>query len=189
MDGSHVDTLARAIAQRGTRRWLVRLVATLPLGGALTTRSADEAAAERPIDRLQRRTPQRNRQQRNTRKHNNNQNNNQNNNNGGGGGGGNGGQGGTCDCPGDLTCLPNGACGRVCADGSGCAGCTPTGSVCPPPARSGPSLSFCLWPDQTCDNTIACNPNERSFCSPGLACLQTACTPSAYRCVQVADCP
>jgi hypothetical protein len=77
----------------------------------------------------------------------------------------------------------------VCADGSGCAGCTPMGSVCPPPARSGPSLSFCLWPDQTCDNTIACNPNERSFCSPGLACLQTACTPSAYRCVQVADCP
>jgi hypothetical protein len=45
MDGSHVDTLARAIAQRGTRRWLVRLVATLPLGGVLITRGADEAAA------------------------------------------------------------------------------------------------------------------------------------------------
>ena len=35
MDGSDFDTLTRAIAQRGTRRWLVRLVATLPLGGVL----------------------------------------------------------------------------------------------------------------------------------------------------------
>ena len=49
MDPSAFDTVARAIAQTGTRRWLVRLVATLPLGGVLTTIGADEAAAERPI--------------------------------------------------------------------------------------------------------------------------------------------
>jgi hypothetical protein len=65
MDPSAFDSVARAIAQSGTRRWLVRLVATLPLG-VLTRRGADEAAAERPIDRVQGRTPQRNRKQRNT---------------------------------------------------------------------------------------------------------------------------
>jgi hypothetical protein len=185
MDGSDFDTLTRAIAQRGTRRWLVRLVATLPLG-VLTTIGADEAAAERPIDRIQRRTQQRNRKRRNTRK-NNNKNNNQNNNNGGGGSGHLGAPTlGTCDCPSDLICMPNGSCGRTCVDGTGCAGCTPTGSVCPPPWFE---LSFCLAPEQTCDNTIPCNPNEPSFCSRGFECLHTACAPSAFHCMQIAVCP
>src|SRR5215207_7437574 len=91
MDASAFDTLAHAVATTGTRRRLMTLLAALPLGGALTIRGAEEAAAERPIDRVQRRTKQRNRKQRNQRSGNNN---NQNNNNGGGGGGGNGGGGG-----------------------------------------------------------------------------------------------
>ena len=49
----------------GTRRRLVTLLVALPLGGVLATLGADEAAAESPIDRMQRRTPQRNRKQRN----------------------------------------------------------------------------------------------------------------------------
>jgi hypothetical protein len=95
MDGSQFDTLARAFATTGTRRWLVRLVAALPLGGALTTLGQDEAAAERPHERLARRTQQRNRKQRTQRQQNQNQNNNDGGGgNGGGGGGGNGGGGG-----------------------------------------------------------------------------------------------
>jgi hypothetical protein len=65
MDESRFDTLARAIATSGTRRRLVTLLAALPLGAALATLSEDEAAAQRLIDRVQQRTPQRNRKQRN----------------------------------------------------------------------------------------------------------------------------
>ena len=60
--------------------WLVRsprpvpvagcwpLLAALPLGGVLAAVGAEEAGAERPLDRLRRRTQQRNRKQRNTKK-------------------------------------------------------------------------------------------------------------------------
>ena len=71
MDGSHFDTLARAIAQSGTRRRLVSLLLALPLGGVLAIVGEEEVAAERPLDRVQRRTPQRNRKQRNNNKNNN----------------------------------------------------------------------------------------------------------------------
>jgi hypothetical protein len=66
MDGSRFDTLARAIAERGTRRQLVSLLLTLPLGGVLAVADeAGEVVAERPLDRVQRRTKQRTRKQRN----------------------------------------------------------------------------------------------------------------------------
>ena len=88
MDPSGIDTLARAIAQCGTRRRLVSLLAALPLGGVLTTLGEDEVAAQQsPIDRLRQRTPQRNRKQRNNNQNNNNNNKNNNQNNNGGGGG------------------------------------------------------------------------------------------------------
>ena len=60
MDGSDFDMLTRAIAQRGTRRRLVALLAALPLGGLLRDLAQDDAAAERPTDRVHRRTQQRN---------------------------------------------------------------------------------------------------------------------------------
>jgi hypothetical protein len=75
MDESRFDTLARAIAQSGTRRRLVRLLLTLLLGGVLAV--ADEVGqvvAERPLNRVQRRTPQRTRKQHNPNQHNDNQN-------------------------------------------------------------------------------------------------------------------
>ena len=65
MDGSRFDTLARAIAQSGTRRRVVSLLLALPLGGVLAVVGTEESVAERPLDWLQRRTPQRNRKQRN----------------------------------------------------------------------------------------------------------------------------
>ena len=77
MDGSHFDTLARTIAHSGTRRRLVSLLLALPLGGVLVIAAeAGQVVAERPLDRVQRRTKQRNRKQRNQRSGNNiNQNN------------------------------------------------------------------------------------------------------------------
>jgi hypothetical protein len=63
MDPTAFDFLTQAIARRETRRWLVRLVATLPLVGVLAVEAAEERAAERPIDRVQDRTLQRSRKQ------------------------------------------------------------------------------------------------------------------------------
>ena len=60
-------------------------MASLPLLGALAVVGEEEVGAERPLDRLQRRTEQRNRKQRNERRNNNNNGNNNNNNGGGGG--------------------------------------------------------------------------------------------------------
>jgi hypothetical protein len=82
MDPVAFDTLARAIAQPGTRRRLLgRLLVGVPLLGALAPGREAALAAERPLERLQRRTPQRNRQQRNNRRRNTNTNNNKNQNN------------------------------------------------------------------------------------------------------------
>ena len=112
MDPVAFDTLARAIAQPGTRRRLLgRLLVGVPLLGALAPGGEAALAAERPLERLQRRTPQRNRQQRNNRRRNttnnnqntNNKNNNKNQNNGPG-------QGRPQNCPdGTISCyLDNG---------------------------------------------------------------------------------
>ena len=82
MDPVAFDTLARAIAQPGTRRRLLgRLLVGVPLLGALAPGGEAALAAERPLERLQRRTPQRNRQQRNNRRRNTNTNNTNNKNN------------------------------------------------------------------------------------------------------------
>ena len=65
MEPCTFDTLVRSFATVRTRRRLVTLLTPLPLASVLTTLSEDEAAAQRLIDRVQQRTPQRNRKQRN----------------------------------------------------------------------------------------------------------------------------
>jgi hypothetical protein len=148
MDPTAFDALVRTFTTRGTRRRLVALLTALPLGGLLTDLAQDDAGAERPIDRVQGRTPQRNRQQRNT-----NQNNN-NNNKGGGGGGGRTAPPNTslragppCTCGSDRVCCADGvdyccAPGQRCCDGTTCCGPAPDtfccGSEC-----CGPPATFC----------------------------------------------
>jgi hypothetical protein len=150
MDGSDFDTLARSFAHSGTRRRLVNLLLALPLGGVLTTLGGDEAVAQqRPIDRIQRRTPQRNRNQRNN---NNKNNNNKNNNKKGGGGGQN--SGNRLQNP--TTC-------RSAADCEGQACCS--GTCCQPPANQCNHISgLCCAPNCSgrqcgpdgCGNTGQC---------------------------------
>ena len=66
MDPSAFDALTRSFQTAGSRRWLLRrLVASLPLLGALAVVGEEEVGAERPHERLARRTQQRNRKQRN----------------------------------------------------------------------------------------------------------------------------
>ena len=67
MDPSAFDTLVRAFATVGSRRRLLRLVAALPFGGALLA-GEDAAGADRPHERLGRRTKQRNHKQRTERR-------------------------------------------------------------------------------------------------------------------------
>lgn len=91
MDEGTFDRMVRSLAGYRTRRRLMAVLAALPMGGLLNTSDWDDAAAERPNQRLGRRTQQRNRKQRNNNKKNRK---NKNNNNGGGGN------------VGDPTCLP-----------------------------------------------------------------------------------
>lgn len=89
MDPRQFDALVRSFATGGTRRRLLTLLTALPLGGMLVTVAGEEAAAERPHQRLGRRNKKRNRKQRHKRrrnKHNKNNNKNQNTNQPSGGG-------------------------------------------------------------------------------------------------------
>jgi hypothetical protein len=96
MDAEHVDRIAKVLGRGASRRRLLRLGSALLPVGLLAAWPREVAAAERPHERLQDRTPQRNRQQRNNRRSNtnnkndNNQNNNNQNNNDGDGSGGGG---------------------------------------------------------------------------------------------------
>jgi hypothetical protein len=131
MDPVAFDTLARAIAQPGTRRRLLgRLLVGVPLLGALAPGGEEAAAAERPLERLQGRTPQRNRQQRNNRRRN--TNNNKKNNNGGGG-----------QNSGNRLQNPNKC--RSSADCGGRACCS--GTCCQPPANQCNLAELCCAPN------------------------------------------
>jgi hypothetical protein len=178
MDPSAFDTLAHAVATTGTRRRLMTLLAALPLGGALTIRGAEEAAAERPIDRVQRRTKQRNRKQRNQRQQNQNQNQNNNNrsggngggggnNGGGGGGGGNGGGGGG----GGGTLGAPAACGQLnqpCCAGNTCSG---GDLVCVFAVGAGGVCVQCGSPQEPCCAGNTCSAGPNVICVPPI-CLQ-----------------
>src|SRR5215207_7289686 len=185
MDPSAFDTLVRAIARSGTRR---RLLAGLPLLGAIAVVGEYEAAAQRPLDRVQQRTPQRNRKQRNSNQNNNNNNNNKND----GGGGGVGDLNATCTCcPGtqvyyadaNVCCFP----GQVPFAG----GCCPRDNICnnnqgQPVCCQHRCLSGVCCP---CDRVASCQqcvvhegqtpPQARceTYCPTGQDCTPSGCLP------------
>jgi hypothetical protein len=119
MDPCAFDTLVRSLASAGTRRRLMRALVTLSLGGVVTI-APEDAAAEHPRDRLQRRAKQRNRKQRNRKQRNRRQ---RNQNNGSGGGGGSHSSTpctSTSECPANAlcaggTCVACDVCTRGCA--------------------------------------------------------------------------
>ncbi|MEZ4562447.1 MAG: hypothetical protein R2853_06885 [Thermomicrobiales bacterium] len=127
MEPSTFDTLVKSCTQGKTRRRIVALLATLPLGQMLSI-TRENASAEKPHERLRRRNKQRKRKQRNRQRRNKNQTTN-------GGGGGRLGDSGPCtpQCAG-KTCGPDGcggSCGTcaansICHDGA-CHAC----DVCP----------------------------------------------------------
>jgi hypothetical protein len=167
MDGSDFDTLTRAIAQSGTRRRLLALLAALPLGGLLTDLAQDDAAAERPTDRVHRRTQQRNQNQRNNHK-NNNKNNTKNTKNDGGSG-----RLGAPD-PCQSSCSTSALCCRGSGGGVWCCGLT---NRC---CGDGVAQKNCCMPNQTCcNNSQCCDPNQTccistqggsQCCDPQLTC-------------------
>ena len=175
MDPSGFDTLTRAIAQTGTRRWLLRLVATLPLAGALTTISEEEAAAERPIDRVQGRTPQRNRQQRNKKNNNNQNNKNKKNNNGGGGGSRR--TSSACVatgniCSQDSDCCSGNCFNFVCAERVTQCSQGGTSTQCVPPAK-GCAGGSCCYGSAGCGTSCCITPANQ--CNPQGACCAPNC--------------
>src|SRR5688500_12945867 len=87
MDMDHFDRATKILSTAGTRRGLVHLMAAVPVLGVLMAAADEEAKAERPVQRLGRRTQQRNRKRRNQRRRNTSQNQNNNDKNGGGDGG------------------------------------------------------------------------------------------------------
>jgi hypothetical protein len=188
MDGSHFDTLARSFAQTGTRRRLLTLLAALPLGGVLTTRGQDKAAAQqRPIDRLQQRTPQRNRQQRNTNQNNQNTNNKnknkKNNRNTNDGGGARLGAGDDCLTPADCAsgvCCQGTCCqppATQCNLGGLCCAPNCAGRQCGPDGCGGGGTCGSCSQCQTCSDTGHCQPAANGTpCNDGSpVCLNGQC--------------
>lgn len=158
MDPERFDALSRVLSKVGGRRGVMALLASLPLGGALTTLGQDEAAAERPNNRLQRRTRRRNQKQRNNK---NNKNNNKKNNKQ------NGGLGGS-QC---------GATGSVCAEDSDCCTINCFGFECAERVTScgqGSTATRCQPPAKGCAGETCCHGS--------LACGDTCCQGAANQC-------
>jgi hypothetical protein len=81
-DQERIDQLSRIFAAGSSRRGILRALGVVGASGLLAVVGHDAMAGERPHQRLQDRTPKRNRKQRNNKNANTNDNNN---NNGGGG--------------------------------------------------------------------------------------------------------
>src|SRR3954470_22956626 len=91
MTQDHSDPISRTLAVGNSRRKILRVLGVGGASGLLAVAGLDALAGERPHERLQDRTPTRNKKQRNKKQNNNNNNNNNNNDNTTSGGGGLGG--------------------------------------------------------------------------------------------------
>ncbi len=160
MDPSRFDSLTRAIARTGSRRWLLPQLAAASLLGVLASGKAEEADAERPSDRMKRRAKQRNRKQRNRRR--------RNTQNAGNGGGGNSNHTGRTSCiaNGDICTRDSACCSNNCFNDQCAARVTQCGQ-----GSAGPP---CVPPAKGCAGT-AC-------CYGSVACGETCCDPSATQC-------
>jgi hypothetical protein len=170
MDPTAFDILTRWFATDSTRRRLLRrLVATLPMAGVLVATRDDAAEAERPHQRLGRRTQQRNRNQRNNNRNNNKKNNQNKKKNKGGGLGGS-----QCSTTGSV-CEQNSDCCTNNCFNFACANkvtqCSDGGvtTPCRPPANG------CAGA-QCCHGSVSCNEG----CCPGSA---NQCNPAGNCCV------
>jgi parallel beta-helix repeat protein len=84
MNGTAIDRLTRAVGADSSRRRLLGALTGLGLGGVLAVLGTDDAGAEKPKDRLRRRTQQHRRKRRNEKRRHKNQNSNSGNKGGGG---------------------------------------------------------------------------------------------------------
>lgn len=146
MDESRFDQIARAVSTSGTRRRLLGSLAGLGLGGAL---AALDAEAEKPKDRLSRRTKQHRRKRRNEKRRNANQNQGGNSHGSGGFGSDQCGATGTI-CSQDGDCCTNNCFNFQCADRV--LQCSAGGATtpCRPPAKG-------CFGSECCNANFSCN--------------------------------
>lgn len=212
MDDVTFDRLARAFGAVRSRRRLLGFLASVGLGGVLLELGEEEAAAERPHDRLKRRNKQHHRKQRNARrrKHNNNAHSNNGNTST------NGSETPNACTPNGNACQQNGDCcsqncfNFVCADtlqfcdNSECqplaVGCCAVEACCQPPANQCNFGGNCCAPNcagrqcgpdgcgnggvcGSCGVGQLCNENGKCVCN-ALSCpARTSCDETSGKCI------
>lgn len=174
MDDSTFDRLTRAVSAAGSRRRLLGLLTSVGLGGLLMQLD-DEAAAERPGNRMNRRNQQRKRKQRNNKSKNNNKNNNKNKNKNKNKGGGLGDiQCGATDsdCSQNSDCCSNNCFNLGCAEKVHSCGSGNNATTCRP-AANGCAGETCCRGAAVCNG--ACCDGTANQCNPQGACCVPNC--------------
>jgi hypothetical protein len=160
MDRNRFDALAEVLATTGSRRATLGALLGLSLGGVLATLPGNEAAAEKPHERLRSHRSQRRRKQRNRRQRNNG------NANGGNHGGGLGGQ---QTCAGQSACVTPNAPSAYCSADESCY-CAVTRAGKPVCASGALQVSGGCQTDADCVNAVA-----GSYCIGASNQLQSPC--------------
>ena len=193
MDPSRFDAMTRVIARTGTRRWLLPRVAAASVLGALLSGDAEVAGAERPSDRIRRRSKQRNRKQRNKRRKHQNA--------GNGGGNKDGATPSGCTkngeiCANDGDCCSNNCFNYQCAAGVNQCGQGSARQQCTPVAKGCAGANCCYGSvacgDTCCDASATGCSDQTGQCEDGTPCnAQTCphgcCDAATGQCVPGAD--
>lgn len=165
----------RAVAADSSRRRLLGALTGLGLGGVLALRDGDDAAAEKPGDRLRRRKQQHRRKRRNSKRRNNGKNGGNHKNNGGGLGSSECGATGN-DCNQDSDCCTGNCFNFACAETV--RQCSAGGTTVPcRPAAKGCAGSQC------CHGALSCNDGccsaDANQCNAGGNCCVPNCAGKA----------